>query len=137
MIEIFSYWIFIWFILYYFNLVKHNPLFLLIIAYVITFFEFIYLWYHNTNTYNLTKFFVINVIIKFIPIMLIFKYPFVIHKQEIWIGLYTLCLYGFIMMVFNKQPYTFYKQMLNTYINDSDNTKYKSYFSIVYDKLMR
>ena len=43
MIEIFSYWIFIWFILFYIGLTKYNPLFILIVGYIFTLFEFIYL----------------------------------------------------------------------------------------------
>jgi len=134
MIEIFSYWIFIWFILYYFNIVKYNPLFILIIAYFITLLELIYLFNNNINKYNFIKFFIINVIIKFIPIILIFKYPIIINNEDLLCGFYILCLYIFVMSYLNKNPYIYYKKMLNTYIND--NNEYKSFVSILYDKII-
>ncbi len=134
MIEIFSYWIFIWFILYYFNIIKYNPLFILIIAYFITLLELIYLFNNNINKYNFIKFFIINVIIKLIPIILIFKYPIIINNEDLLCGFYILCLYIFVMSYLNKNPYVYYKRMLNTYIND--NNEYKSFVSILYDKII-
>ena len=62
-IEIFSYWIFIWFLLYYFKFTKYNPLLTLIVGYIITVGELIYLISQKTNKYNLIKFTIINVII--------------------------------------------------------------------------
>ena len=105
MVEIFSYWIFAWFILYYFKIVKYNPIIVLIIAYVITLFELIYLWQNNINNYNLIKYFIINVIIKFIPILLIFKYPLVIHQDDLLCGFHIFCIYIFVMSFLNKNPY--------------------------------
>jgi hypothetical protein len=134
MVEIFSYWIFVWFILYYLNLVKYNPLIVLIIAYVITLFELIYLWQNNINKYNLIKFFIINVIIKFIPILLIFKYPLIIHQDDLLCGVFIFCIYIFTMSFLNKNPYIYYKKLLNTYIKDDD--EYKSFISILYDKII-
>jgi len=134
MIEIFSYWIFVWFLLFYLKLTLYNPLFILIIAYILTLFELIYLFYYKINRYNLIKFFIINVIIKFIPILLIFKYPTEIHKKDFLFGLYLFFIYLFVMSFLNKNPYIFYKKMLNTYIyNDNE---YKSQLSILYDKII-
>jgi hypothetical protein len=134
MIEIFSYWIFVWFLLFYFKLTSYNPFIILLIAYIFTLFELIYLFYYKINRYNLIKFFIINVIIKFIPILLIFKYPIEIRKKDLLFGLYLFLIYLFVMSFLNKNPYIFYKKMLNTYIyNDS---QYKSQLSILYDKII-
>jgi len=59
MIEIFSYWVFVWFILYYIGLTKYNPLLLLIVAYIFTLFEFIYLILKKSSKYNLIKFLIL------------------------------------------------------------------------------
>jgi len=49
--------------------------------------------FKSTLPPNLIKFFIINVIIKFIPILLIFKYPIEIHKKDLLFGLYLFLIY--------------------------------------------
>jgi len=139
MYEIFSYWIFIWFVLYFFDIIpkKYNPLLILIIGYVLTLGELIYMLFHKISYYNFIKFLIINVIIKFIPILLIliFKKPIEINKEDIYISLYLILIYIFIMSLMNKNPYNYYKMMINTYINDDN--KYKSIFSKIYDYIYK
>ena len=133
LIEIFSYWIFIWFILFYVGLTKYNPLFLLLVGYIFTLFEFIYLIINKTSKYNLIKFFIINVLIKFIPILLIIKFPLRFNLDDIYVSIYLILTYLIIMSIMNKNPYEYYKLMINTYLyNDNE---YKSYISIMYDNL--
>jgi hypothetical protein len=133
LIEIFSYWIFIWFILYYLGLTKYNPLLLLLVGYIFTLFEFIYLIINKTSKYNLIKFFIINVLIKFIPILLIIKFPLRFNLDDIYVSIYLILTYLIIMSIMNKNPYEYYKLMINTYLyNDNE---YKSYISIMYDNL--
>jgi hypothetical protein len=139
MYEIFSYWIFIWFVLYFFNIIpqKYNPLFILIFGYVLTLGELIYMLFHKISYYNFMKFLIINVIIKFIPILLIliFKKPIQINKEDIYISLYLILIYIFVMSLMNKNPYNYYKMMIHTYINDDN--KYKSIFSKTYDYIYK
>jgi hypothetical protein len=133
LIEIFSYWIFIWFILFYLGLTKYNPLLLLLVGYIFTLFEFIYLIINKTSKYNLIKFFIINILIKFIPILLIIKFPLRFNLDDIYISIYLILTYLIIMSIMNKNPYEYYKLMINTYLyNDNE---YKSYISIMYDNL--
>jgi hypothetical protein len=131
MIEIFSYWIFIWFILYYIGLIKYNPIFLLILAYIYALFEFIYLIIHKTSKYNLIKFFLINTLIKLLPILLIIKFPLRFKLDDIYVSIYLILIYLILMSIMNKNPYDYYKMMIKTYINDDD--KYKTYISKLYD----
>ena len=134
MYEIFSNWIFVWFILYNFNIIKYNPLFLLIIGYILTIGELIYMVFRKISYYNFIKFFIINVIIKFIPILVILKknnFEINIKIIDIYASFILVLIYIFIMSIANKNPYKFYKMMLNTYINDDN--KYKSFFSKTYD----
>lgn len=133
MIEIFSYWVFVWFILYYIGLTKYNPLLLLIVAYIFTLFEFIYLILKKSSKYNLIKFLIINIIIKLIPILLIIKFPLRFDLKDIYISIYLIFFYIIIMSIMNKNPYEYYKLMLHTYIYNDE--KYKTYISILYDKL--
>lgn len=131
MIEIFSYWIFIWFILYYLGLTKYNPLLILIVAYIFTLFELIYLIKNNISKYNFIKFFIINIIIKLIPILLIIKFPLRLNINDIYISIYLILIYFIIMIILNKNPYDYYKMLINTYIND--NNQYKTFISKFYD----
>jgi hypothetical protein len=133
MIEIFSYWIFVWFILFYIGLTKYNPLFILIIGYIFTLFEFIYLIINKSSRYNLIKFMIINIIIKFIPILLIIKFPLRFNIDDIYVSIYLIFFYFIIMSIMNKNPYEYYKLMIHTYLFNDE--KYKTYISIIYDKL--
>jgi hypothetical protein len=131
MIEIFSYWIFIWFILYYIGLIKYNPIFLLIIAYIYALIEFIYLIIHKTSKSNLIKFFLINALIKLLPILLIIKFPLRFKLDDIYVSIYLILIYLILMSIMNKNPYDYYKMMIKTYINNDD--KYTTYISKLYD----
>ena len=140
MFEIFSYWIFIWFLLYYFGIIKYNPVLILIIGYIITFFEFIYLIIKKISYYNGIKFFIINVIIKLIPIILIFrmnKYKLEINIIDIYVSIYLIFTYIIIMIIFNKNPLDYYKRMITTYLEiNNKNKEYKSIISKLYDYII-
>jgi hypothetical protein len=129
MFEIFSYWIFVWFLLYYFKLTKYNPLIILIIGYIITFGEWLYLIFMGANNYNIIKFIIINVIIKIIPILLIYNSK--TTYKDLIIGLYIFLAYLLTMAIMKIDPYKIYKKMLNTYLYDDN--KYKSIISKMYD----
>ncbi len=129
MFEIFSYWIFIWFILYYMKLTEYNPLLLLIIGYIITFGELLYLIFKKSSKYNIIKFVIINTILKIIPIIMLINTT--IRFKDFIMSLYIILIYMITMAIMNINPYKFYKTMLNTYINNDN--KYKSIFSKTYD----
>lgn len=134
MIEIISFWFVIWFLLYYFDIIKYNPLIFLIIAYVINIVETIYLYMMTSiNKYNLNKFIIINVIIKFIPIILLInKSGFLINNQDILFGIYLINIYLILLIIFNKNPFKTYEKLMDGYIN---NTNFKTSISKTYDFL--
>ena len=136
MIEIISYWFFIWFLLFIFGIIKANPLWFLIISYIITIIEFIYLIHKKTNNYNITKFLIINIIIKVIPILIILlinSFNFTFNLNDFKFGISLIMIYIIIINAFRINPIYNYNQMLNTYINN-DNI-YKSYISRLYDAI--
>lgn len=135
MIEIISNWIFLWFILYCFGIVKYNPLFILIVGYIITVGELIYMALRNISKYNFFKFLIINVLLKFIPILILLSQSTEIKIIDIYASIYLVLIYIFIMSILNKDPYKFYNTMLNTYIYDDN--KYKSVFSKTYDYIYK
>lgn len=136
MIEIISYWFFIWFLLFIFNLTLANPFWILLISYFITFGEFVFLMVKGANKYNLIKFMIINVLLKFIPILIIgikmnFKIP--INIYDFNIAFILIVFYILTMVVLNKNPIIAYKNMLNTYITNDN--KYRTYISRLYDDI--
>jgi len=135
MIEIFSNWIFVWFVLFYIGIIKANPLLFLCIGYVITVLEIFYLIANKTNSYNIKKFLIINVILKFIPILILittrkiniknFKYDFIF-------GLFVLFSYIIITtFIFNINLINTYKKIFDSYINHDK--KKRSHVSRFYD----
>lgn len=138
MIEIITYWFFIWFILFIFNITLTNPFWVLLIAYIFTFAEFLYLIYKNTNAYNLKKFMIINVIFKIIPIIIILikmklKIPSLDFRRTLKIVYIIIAIYIITMASLNINPIIAYSRMLNTYINDDN--KYRTYISRLYDDI--
>lgn len=134
MYEIFSNWIFIWFLLYYIGIIRYNPLFILTVGYILTLGELIYMIFRGISKYNFIKFFIINVIIKFIPILLIIKFPIRFYMDDVYISVYLILIYIIIMSILNKNPYEYYKLMIHTYIYNDD--KYKTLMSKFYDYLL-
>jgi hypothetical protein len=134
--SIFSIWLVIWFLLYIFNIIKYNPLFILIIAYIITAFEIIYLYYYKTSIRNLFKFFIINIILKIIPIILIYikNGNLKIYKKDIYASIIILLLYFIYLFIFNINPIIIYTNLLDSYINNTE--KNKGFISILYDKII-
>ena len=135
--SIFSNWLFIWFLLYYFNIIKYNPLFILIIAYIITAFEIIYLYYYKTSIKNLFKFFIINILLKIIPIILIYikNGNLKIYMKDIYASIIILLLYFLYLFIFNISFLAIYHRLLNSYINNTE--KDKNIVSKLYDKIIK
>ena len=88
---------------------------------------------NKISKYNLIKFIIINVIIKFIPILLIIKFPLRFDLKDIYISIYLILFYLIIMSFINKNPYEYYKLMINTYLYNDNN--YKTVPSKLYDYL--
>jgi len=86
---IFSDWIFIWWILFYFKFTKYNPKFILIVSLIQNCFMFLYLFKQNTKKIVIISFFIIDLIIKIIPIILIINTK--INKDDIY---FTILLYS-------------------------------------------
>ena len=134
MIYIYSYWIFIWLLLYLFNIIPYNPIFYLVFGYIITLFEILYLYIEKINKYNLIKFIIINIFIKLIPILILIslnKYYF--NYNDIYFGFILLSFYIFLMIILDINPFDEYKKLLNTYINNDN--KYKTLISRLYDDI--
>lgn len=143
MIEIFSNWIFVWFVLFYVGIIKANPLLFLCIGYAITVLEIFYLIVNKTNSYNIKKFLIINVILKFVPILILitttkiniknFNYDFIF-------GLFVLFSYIITTTVFfNINIINTYKNIFNSYINDDKEKRshVSRFYDYIYERIKR
>ena len=136
MIEIISYWFFIWFLLFIFGFIKANPFFIFVIAYIITLYGIIYLKYKKANNYNLLKFLIINIIIKLIPIIILIctnQHKF--NYYDLYFLLNILILYICVNYIFNKNPIDTYKRMYNSYINNNNFTIIGKFYDNIYNFL--
>jgi len=112
---------------------NYSIIFYLILGYILSLFEIFYLYNNNINKYNLIKFTIINIILKFIPILiLIFINKYSFNYDDIYFGFILLCFYLFLMILLNINPFIEYQNLLNSYININE---YKSLFSKFYDFL--
>jgi hypothetical protein len=64
---VFSYWIFVWYLLYVLHIVKYNPKFAIIIGIIENIVMFLTMIYFGSSYETLFNFIIINIFIKFIP----------------------------------------------------------------------
>jgi hypothetical protein len=86
--EIYSNWLFVWFIFYYIGLIKASPLLFLIIGLI------------SSGKINKN-------IIKVIPIFLIFKIP-LFTEEDLLFGFFVSYFYIITLLYFNKNPIDIY-----------------------------
>jgi len=65
-----SYWIFIWFLIYYFNFTSYNPFLLLVLGFIFNICNMIYIYVKKMYD-KLIGYTIVNVFIKLIPILLL------------------------------------------------------------------
>lgn len=133
--DIYSNWIFVWFLLFILKIIKYNCFLLLVIAYIITVCEITYLLYNKISYNNLKKFIIINVILKLIPIIiliLIKKNNY--NTNDIIFIIILTTIYYIYLLINNKNLEIVYKKILNSYLDNNSNDK--SFISKLYDKIM-
>lgn len=126
---VFSYWIFVWFILYYYKIVKYSPLFIFIIATIENTFLFIFhiinFIIDNSyyNFFKLIAFIIINFLIKILPLYYMIKIENniktieelfkIIKYEEILISFYLFIIYLLWLVINNKIYFENYKIHMN------------------------
>ncbi len=133
LIEVFSVWIFIWFILFYIHIIPFNPLFFLIISLHIIIICGLYILYFNhINYYNIIKYIIINIFMKLIPILLLIEFPLVFYLYDIYFGIFLFITYNILMKFMNKNLIQNYKELYLSNISDN-HEHYKGVISTYYD----
>jgi len=69
----FSYWIFVWFLLYLFGIIRYNPKMAILFATIVNLFVLVYLFIKDLSVRYISLFVIIQIIIKFIPYLFLYK----------------------------------------------------------------
>lgn len=90
---IFSYWLFIWTVLYILNIVNINPLPLLLPAIFINLVEIFVMFYYKNSTFHIIIFSILFIVMKLIPY-------YIIHNDKIKRNdiIFSISLYGIYLL---------------------------------------
>lgn len=136
MYEQVSYWVLLWALLFTLGLVSLNPLFPLLFIYLITSTAFFYIYFKGAKPYYLLKFIIINLMLKFMFIIIIAaNYPIIFNMNDFYFLFVIVFLYIILMASLNKNPFYYYYYHLDLLINglNEKNRKYYLYIDKYYD----
>lgn len=127
---VFSYWIFVWYILYMCNIVSTSPKLVLCIALLFNAISFSTLLYRRVKAYNVIKFLTMNMLIKYLPLYTILNER--ITNDQVVATLIVSIVYAIYVQASNGSIYNTYTML---YTQHSDSSTHKTPTSIVYDRL--
>jgi len=129
---VFSYWIFLWFLLYLLKIVPYSPKFVIILGIIENIFVFIHMIFYKSSIYNIIKFIIINIFIKIVPLLLVWKDKIV--KRDIYATIILFLIYLLWLFYNRLEVYSVYKKLLDPYIfNDAGG---KTFLSKLYDSIV-
>ena len=126
---IFSYWIFVWFILYFTRIITINPKLWLIVALLENIISVLFLFL-KAKMYVVIRFMIINALIKALPLYYLWNTK--IHKKDIIYSIIVFVIYLIWLYINNFTMYTLYEMIYNSQIPHST---YIGPLSYVYDKI--
>lgn len=142
---IFSNWIFVWFVLFFIGVVQYNPTFVLVAAFCFIAFEVFYLWYIGANEYNITKMIVLNIMLKNIPILLLWtQKKLSIAQEDIYFTMTIFVIYNIYLQLNGTDIVVYYNKVLRNYVttyisaeitDPTDKTIISATYDYVYHKL--
>jgi|LauGreDrversion4_2_1035121.scaffolds.fasta_scaffold02683_18 hypothetical protein len=127
---IFSYWIFVWFILYFTHSITISPKLWLWISLVENIVSIFFML--HSKFYYILRFIVINFFIKMIPLYLLWKEP--IRKSDIVYSGIVFIVYNLWLFINNMNVYIVYKMLYHAQL---DKSNYIGLMSYLYDKLYK
>jgi hypothetical protein len=125
---IFSYWIFVWSILYFTHMVTISPKLWLIVALIENIISIFFMF--KSNIYYIFRFIFINLFIKVVPLYLLWNEP--IRNVDIVYSGIVCIVYNIWLFINGETAYTIYKMLYNAQL---DKSKYIGMMSYLYDKL--
>lgn len=101
---LFSYWLLIWFVLYYFKIVLYNPKWVFIIAMIYILIAIIIMIYNKSPPFKIFIFFMIGIISKAFPFYLIRNDP--TNMRDIIFGVIVFLVY-YLWVYYKRGPNKF------------------------------
>lgn len=112
---LFSYWIFVWYLLYFFRITKYNPKFVLICGVIENIILLFFMIYYNTNL-NVIIFFIFGMfIIKIIPTYIIWNT--IIKWKDILFTFILFFIYIIWLYINNKSLYYVFNEIKQVVFN--------------------
>lgn len=121
-----SLWIFTWFILYIINIVKYNPILIMLIASIIDTVAIFFKIYNNEKPINILIFFIIQCFIKYIPLYYIWSEEILTLTNIISVIIFLLIylFYMYINIGNVEDIIKIYDRMLRTSTSNNYDDKY-------------
>lgn len=108
---IFSYWIFLWYILYYFKIIQYNPKFALTIGLLENVFTICLMIYFKNSYLNIILFCIINLFIKVIPLWTLRKTNY--HIKQLFYTIVLFIIYLLWVYINIQDPYYLIEKSYN------------------------
>lgn len=113
---VFSIWIFIWFIMYIFNVLPYNPTFALYIAVIFISISMVYFFYKEVQCKHIDRFIVLGILQKFFPLFyLAYNNKLQITTNDILFTLIVFITYNTYIIVNNSNIIEVYQTYLDSY----------------------
>jgi hypothetical protein len=121
-----SIWIFAWFLLYMMGIIKYNPVLILFIASIIDSIAILFKLYNKESFYNIYKFFIIQCVIKYIPLFLVWNTNIITKKniKHTLIFIYIYMVYMYINVGSIKEVLKIYDRMLQASTSQNKEDQY-------------
>jgi len=116
--EVYSNWLFIWFIFHYLGYISASPLIFFIIALNIVIINGLTIINFNIHINTLGRI-LYNLTIKIVPILMIFKLP-IFNEEDLLFGFILLYTYVITLLYLNKNPIDIYLNVRKKYIINYD-----------------
>lgn len=117
---IFSYWIFIWYLLYVIKFVKYNPKFIIGFGIIDNIFMLLMMFYFGSTIKTIQHFIIINIFIKVIPFYTLKNT--IIYKKDIFASIILFLIYCIWIYINNKSIMEYQNKIVDSLINNKNNT---------------
>jgi len=116
---IFSYWVFLWYILFYFGIINVlNPKFAILLGIVENMIILFFMIYYKTKLQLIVTFFIMVIILKLLPIYTIWNTK--IRSQDILATLVLFLIYVFWVFINKKSMFGFIQNIKNMILHNKN-----------------
>lgn len=131
---LFSYWIYLWFLIYYFTdktnpgflskwiYENMNPIYVLYLGFLVNAFIFLFILFVKPNIGILVTYLFMMLVMKILPIYLLWGIPIKNKIRTVGIGIISILIYLFYLYLNDTDIIGVYKRNLTSIINNQNNT---------------